>query len=195
MFQSTRHVRGATERESAARWTEHVSIHAPRAGRDSSAFCLTRWRKCFNPRAPCGARPFIGQYVPHYSGFQSTRPVRGATAKNTRSWLETIVSIHAPRAGRDKRSSDHWQCSRCFNPRAPCGARRTKTTALSTSPCFNPRAPCGARRFMLIPFVPLTMFQSTRPVRGATAPHNHIIMQHLSFNPRAPCGARPFAML
>ena len=33
--------------------------------------------------------------------FQSTRPVRGATCDLTDQEMEDLVSIHAPRAGRD----------------------------------------------------------------------------------------------
>ena len=60
-----------------------ISIRAPRAGRDgrlgSPEPCH---RRNFNPRAPCGAR----LDSPHFPisancGFQSARPVRGATAK------------------------------------------------------------------------------------------------------------------
>ena len=36
--------------------------------------------------------------------FQSTRPVRGATALNAIIGDTFIISIHAPRAGRDR----HW---------------------------------------------------------------------------------------
>ena len=57
-----------------------------------------------------------------------------------------------------------------FNPRAPCGARQYSRMILRTvSLGFNPRAPCGARpasegrKAILI-----ELFQSTRPVRGAT---------------------------
>ena len=38
-------------------------------------------------------------------GFQSTRPVRGATARVRISQSQAKVSIHAPRAGRD---GDGW---------------------------------------------------------------------------------------
>ena len=56
-----------------------------------------------------------------------------------------------------------------FNPRAPCGARRTCRTPVRRGAMhFNPRAPCGARR---------RAFQWPRRSRH--------------FNPRAPCGARP----
>ena len=102
-----------------------------------------------------------------------------------------IISIHAPRMGRDRLS----QGRRCwshphFNPRAPYGARPTG-------------ARCGTR---------WTVFQSTRPVWGATrdyaaaatdreisihAPRmgrdfvcRHAVFGRRDFNPRAPYGAR-----
>ena len=79
--------------------------------------------------------------------FQSTRPVRGATAglvghrKDPRDFNprapcgarqadrtcageQHYISIHAPRAGRDAYFSPVWGGSPYFNPRAPCGARR-----------------------------------------------------------------------
>ena len=80
-------------------------------------------------------------------------------------------------------------------------------------PCFNPRAPCGARLFSIIRSNFADLFQSTRPMRGATdggfslgrhvkvsihAPHAgrdaqypRIRRSYAGFNPRAPCGARP----
>ena len=56
--------------------------------------------------------------------FQSTRPVRGATASRQRSYRLSRVSIHAPRAGRDIDVVAVGFDEICFNPRAPCGARR-----------------------------------------------------------------------
>ena len=78
-----------------------ISIHPPRAGRDSPALALTAPPAYFNPRAPCGARPTSSVLRPKSLKFQSTRPVRGATVSDS----DTI-----------KRNRD-------FNPRAPCGAR------------------------------------------------------------------------
>ena len=57
----------------------NVSIHAPRAGRDSSAQHPPLPRDSFNPRAPCGARPTLVFVRVAVTAFQSTRPVRGAT--------------------------------------------------------------------------------------------------------------------
>ena len=121
----------------------------------------------FNPRAPYGARlehlvvlteplevsihaPRTGRdnaAMTSTEVFQSTRPVRGATSRSRRQGsLMRWVSIHAPRTGRDC-----WQ-----GGRAPARS------------CFNPRAPYGARQSRAASPVVSSMFQSTRPVRGAT---------------------------
>ena len=57
-----------------------ISIHAPRAGSDNIRPNLFATLPDFNPRSPCGERLDlrgikIGKYI-----FQSTLPVRGATA-------------------------------------------------------------------------------------------------------------------
>ena len=62
----------------------------------------------FNPRAPCGARHFA--YVLHDK--------------------DVDISIHAPRAGRDRLPNILITSSNDFNPRAPCGARQQKYTKL-----------------------------------------------------------------
>ena len=78
-FQSTRPARGATHLCIGDALLGRVSIHAPRAGRDS--------RLCCGPKAS--------------DRFQSTRPARGATTRRIGNRLAVVVSIHAPRAGRD----------------------------------------------------------------------------------------------
>ena len=55
-FQSTRPVRGATNRRGRSRRVPAISIHAPRAGRDYGVFLSAVALGYFNPRAPCGAR-------------------------------------------------------------------------------------------------------------------------------------------
>ena len=78
-FQSTRPVWGATRVCIAFRERGHISIHAPRMGRDRACGDKGRGERDFNPRAPYGAR-------------QCTR---FSTAGALR------ISIHAPRMGRD----------------------------------------------------------------------------------------------
>ena len=145
--------------------------------------------------------------------FQSTRPVWGATVRHGSQPRRHRISIHAPRVGRDGwRRFRHSPLSN-FNPRAPCGARRSFRRCPSPSDHFNPRAPCGARPVCMIYHYRTTAFQSTRPVWGATfsrfwilcssiqfqstrpvwgATCAHVPLPTLrsNFNPRAPCGAR-----
>ena len=124
-FQSTRPVRGATAHIVGAVPSLFISIHAPRAGRDCGVPCTLPPGVYFNPRAPCGARlrlkiikmqtkqfqstrPVRGatpESVPKGKAeyrFQSTRPVRGATACSWQCIRQSDISIHAPRAGRDR---------------------------------------------------------------------------------------------
>ena len=60
--------------------TEDISIHAPLAGRDLDAIAGNRMADM---------------------QFQSTRPLRGATAVGAVIAAADIISIHAPLAGRD----------------------------------------------------------------------------------------------
>ena len=55
----------------------------------------------FNPRAPCGARLPFGYAAGIFGWFQSTRPVWGATLNQAYPYPSYLVSIHAPRVGRD----------------------------------------------------------------------------------------------
>ena len=144
----------------------------------------------FNPRAPCGARQSRGVDLISSEKFQSTRPVRGATKRLFDPTYKPVVSIHAPRAGRDCRISRNEGCgwvsihapragrdmtafimeavNKSFNPRAPCGARPRDARRDQSGERFNPRAPCGARLSLPALSVRKRAFQSTRPVRGAT---------------------------
>ena len=123
--------------------------------------------------------------------FQSTRPMRGATPAPKLVLCGGDISIHAPHAGRDILTTvsateiSTFQSTRpmrgatiithtpkrpriYFNPRAPCGARPAFSAAAFSDRNFNPRAPCGARPGNKIVPVSATVFQSTRPMRGAT---------------------------
>ena len=161
-------MRGATSFRLDVCPVVHVSIHAPRVGRDEERSVRVSKRVSFNPRAPCGARrPHITRGGDD-NAFQSTRPVWGATLRLPCWYLLLSVSIHAPRVGRDTSSTSRTRCRRGFNPRAPCGARLSRKISTEQelwvsihaprvgrdigavvirclNHCFNPRAPCGAR--------------------------------------------------
>ena len=193
IFQSTRPIRGAT------------GATAPRPS----------GRHHFNPRAPYGARRCrsgikrryanISIHAPHTGrdrtacrricrvpGFQSTRPIRGATIK---------------RITRAKQKQN-------FNPRAPYGARLGRGLDSLISPQFQSTRPIrgatvaldrdlelvlfqstrpirGATVIQLMRSCVDYLFQSTRPIRGATLSGMLLILIIRNFNPRAPYGARP----
>ena len=105
------------------------------------------------------------------------------------------ISIHAPLAGCDNRRNARAHRRHNFNPRTPCGVRRS---AAKTSPARS-------------------SFQSTHPLRGATcrgsrrrrrglisihaplAGCDGVLREHTRriphFNPRTPCGVRRRAHL
>ena len=106
--------------------------------------------------------------------FQSTLPVWGATQQ-----VRGIGDI-----------------KKNFNPRSPCGERRTRGARCAVGagfqstlpvwgatrhdgrgvhprPHFNPRSPCGERLVMAPVCAALSVFQSTLPVWGATLSRRH----------------------
>ena len=146
-----------------------ISTHAPLAGRDGlNLEPSQRPDDHFNPRAPCGAR----------------QTLRLPCA------LILIISTHAPLAGRDRRRQTGETPSQHFNPRAPCGARPRPWRSRCSAGYFNPRAPCGARHQQPCGHGRKTIFQPTRPLRGATGGCKCSRGAVWDFNPRAPCGAR-----
>ena len=167
-FQSTRPVRGATLFKPCHHLRIRVSIHAPRAGRDAEAKNRCPVYTGFNPRAPCGARRVTMAELLHIYTFQSTRPVRGATPARHRCGLPCIVSIHAPRAGRDPAVMRPPSVPESFNPRAPCGARLVDALGTVDRGVFQSTRPVRGATGHIRTMSAATLFQSTRPVRGAT---------------------------
>ena len=144
-FQSTHPLRGATCVICPKCGKQVISIHAPLAGCDSAAKPGTRER----------------------TRFQSTHPLRGATNPEGAGRWENRISIHAPLAGCDECCKICKKQARNFNPRTPCGVRRSLSHYIILLLNFNPRTPCGVRRLH--------------------APFQSLLM---NFNPRTPCGVR-----
>ena len=124
--------------------------------------------------------------------YFNPRPPRGGRL-GVVCWMGSCVciSIHAPREGGDadlaldecggddfnprpprggRPNSDtielqHWD----FNPRPPRGGRLDCARSISrTAIDFNPRPPRGGRRESQSMQMPVDLFQSTPPARGAT---------------------------
>ncbi len=126
---------------------EDISIHAPRAGSDGVSLAPRQLERDFNPRSPCGERREFFNIPDTESIFQSTLPVRGATRLSKSPCCIHPISIHAPRAGSDKDA-----VKGCFEERISIHA---------------PRA--GSDVCQRLHLDDLGIFQSTLPVRGATA--------------------------
>ncbi len=156
-FQSTPPARVATPAADFVFRDAGVSIHATRAGGDTTKTNQTAHVECFNPRHPRGwrlARLRWNQFVPR---FQSTPPARVATLRGQPAWEFIQVSIHATRAGGDQ-GRRVWRSSVCrFNPRHPRGWRPRRRLTLIFRRVFQSTPPArvatlqGERLRMAIP--------------------------------------------
>ena len=185
-------MRGATLSASRLLAPVAISIHAPHAGCDILNPDHADIRVDISihaPHAGCDDSPSASASVP--VAFQSTHPMRGAT----------LCEEDRPQPEAD------------FNPRTPCGVRRTDNTGRTRKCHFNPRTPCGVRRDALkaylaeaqisihaphagcdsslsLSIMATPSFQSTHPMRGVTKDALEFLALFKYFNPRTPCGVR-----
>ena len=109
-----------------------------------------------------------------FGSFQSTHPLRGATADQARRQaLQRFQSTH-PLRGATVWPAVCIQDHEHFNPRTPCGVRHGLRGGVSFLSYFNPRTPCGVRRWMEWKTCTWYGFQSTHPLRGATNCHTGV---------------------
>ena len=169
-FQSTRPLWGATAGAAAEPVGLSISIHAPLVGRDNQTRPGEDHLADFNPRAPCGARHrllLIGM----------------GDGKD--------FNPRAPCGARRPAILHHLPGRLYFNPRAPCGARHHPVREAAAEENISIHAPLVGRDLAVIPAALRTvLFQSTRPLWGATEYVGHKRKGTQHFNPRAPCGAR-----
>ena len=102
-----------------------------------------------------------------------------------------FISIHAPLAGRDLFPLCQTILVCYFNPRAPCGARPSPPAGPQTfSAPISIHAPLAGRD-LLYPDAKDTksLFQSTRPLRGATL-HGRLLPRTLVISIHAPLAGR-----
>ena len=145
--------------------------------------------------------------------FQPTRPLRGATrravgldvvvpisthaplagrdALDGRVALHEGISTHAPLAGRDRTESGSPAAERNFNPRAPCGARRSHQQGKRDRKSISTHAPLAGRDVATGWRAGSRHKISTHaPLAGRDSMPWSIRLKTCDFNPRAPCGAR-----
>ena len=117
-FQSTLPVRGATRVGVRRPSRVCISIHAPRAGSDHTAFVH-------------GMQVPISIHAPRAGSDE------GAQCFRSRG----LISIHAPRAGSDQHASRREPVVSDFNPRSPCGERRAAGRVGDSAAAISIHAP------------------------------------------------------
>ena len=170
LFQSTLPMRGAT-------WTFHYSAQMSN----------------FNPRSPCGERPYGDYKRCKTFAISIHAPHAGSDIREFYGMKAIVISIHAPHAGSDPRCIQDIQLP-IISIHAPhAGSDRPRRARQRQKP----------------------LFQSTLPMRGATRPesswhrsarisihaphagsdpaHYGLGQQRRDFNPRSPCGERLFS--
>ena len=189
-FQSTLPARGATSyqiKPGAPGNFNPRSPHGERRATTSSGFCWSN----FNPRSPHGERRSVGAEVGwlvefqstlpargatllvnglwHDQIFQSTLPARGATQSGHKRFLQSGISIHAPRTGSDPALSRTCSLAGHFNPRSPHGERLLLSGREALLDLISIHAPrTGSDVQSPENLCPSAQFQSTLPARGAT---------------------------
>ena len=131
---------------------------------------LIRTSQNFNPRSPYGERLIPRRRGTNQSTFQSTLPLRGATY-TLRAW-STIhyISIHAPLTGSDQSGAVFRFLGLHFNPRSPYGERLGIGHDILIPSKISIHAPLtGSDCYWIFCGTPSAIFQSTLPLRGATA--------------------------
>ena len=212
VFQSTRPVRGGTSQLYIQCNRQNISIHPPRAGRDSGYNEFQLIKQNFNPPAPCGAGQVLTLLVRVIINFNPpapcgagriTTPITkiasnfnppapcGAGPRAFRPPLWGChISIHPPRAGRDVSIfyCVTYSCISIHPPRAGrddgCG-HRPPSKRISIHP---PRA--GRDHWSRIRLRAERI--SIHPPRaGRDVNLFYYAKEFNNFNPPAPCGAGP----
>ncbi len=145
-FQSTHSLRSATCRAFASLSRVRVSIHALLAECDSTLRTYRAGEAGFNPRTPCGVRPYTDIVMLLIIRFQSTHSLRSATLVRKVMYCAMSVSIHALLAECDPIEYTTYQVYRSFNPRTPCGVRLRLTIYIVIQQRKRYFAPTSRRR-------------------------------------------------
>ena len=187
-----------------------ISIHAPRAGGDEKALIDLTVQQAISIHAPrAGGDGRRSMQSNCKGGFQSTPPVRGATARQICEGVSRVISIHAPRAGGDcckrmiqkkrrkfqstppvrgatMRSMLAHQAEQDFNPRPPCGGRPSPYAGDSWAERISIHAPRAGGDPLTALTGSIRLFQSTPPVRGATCQAHSMTPTELPFQSTPP---------
>ena len=216
-FQPTLPLRGATTSCSTAQCGSCFNPRSPCGERRCSP-SPPRGTARFNPRSPCGERRATEKKRENLGSFQPTLPLRGATTPAPPSPEARVFQPTLPLRGATATGAPARRWSSSFNPRSPCGERRSSRPSTSPSASFNPRSPCGERRWRDLHQALLQRVSTHAPLAGSDGPHLELLnvvlvvsthaplagsdprtfrcrSRQACFNPRSPCGERLFGFL
>ena len=171
----------------------YISIHAPLAGCDLRSAHQDSGTSYFNPRTPCGVRRCSFPCPSRAHTFQSTHPSRGATGIEAAQALLPHISIHAPLTGCDGHRRRRHRDRMKFQSTHPLrGATLSSPSPALPATHFNPRTPCGVRRTAARPYPRRTHFNPRTPrgvrlVRGCCPPCLYNISIHAPLAGCDPC--------
>ena len=146
-----------------------ISIHAAHAGCDLHFFPQVYPKFPFQSTQPMRAATILSSLFSAKARFQSTQPMRAATIMMQGIYVVKDISIHAAHAGCDYDEIQSHRDSVISIHAAHAGCDSFDVSMVNVSPDFNPRSPCGLRHFPHHVHAQITPFQSTQPMRAATA--------------------------
>ena len=147
----------------------NISIHAPHTGRDDLDFYAVLDVHNISIHAPhTGRDSHSVKRLQAMDGFQSTRPIRGATV-----------------TGKMGGTSYAFQSTRPIR-----GATQQPERREHHPTHFNPRAPYGARLACFLAADDVSRISIHAPHTGRDQPDKESRNEYTHFNPRAPYGAR-----
>ena len=212
-FQSTPPIRVATYLARKGEELAKISIHATHTGGDCSQTPGPAGSSDFNPRHPYGWRQLlkalydpsilfqstppirVATAMPRYNRrlieFQSTPPIRVATAACSDAEAAKAISIHATHTGGDISRAPNSSLSLIFQSTPPIRvATRSWSWRMRYACHFNPRHPYGWRRtrFVVADFSAIISIHATHT--GGDPIHFRTISAIWNFNPRHPYGWR-----
>ena len=186
-------MRGATLAASACALTCLFQSTHPMRGATAKCTSTARFDQHFNPRTPCGVRLLHIHFTVGFVLISIHAPHAGCDPfPNTRYLEYDAISIHAPHAGCDVIVFSVWHPLPLISIHAPhAGCDRRLIDGKMQAALISIHAPhAGCDIAGMSNLVCLLLFQSTHPMRGATATSNNIQAFAQNFNPRTPCGVR-----
>ena len=191
-FQSTLPIRGATRPVAQVLLGEGISIHAPHTGSDRAAPHTKPMANYFNPRSPYGERLGKEALSPWTLAFQSTLPIRGATARLVKGNDAYVISIHAPHTGSDIGHINALDAV-IISIHAPHTGSDDAHGDVGIEDYISIHAPhTGSDNISNGKPSHKSFISIHAPHTGSDQGHSVVEFTYTYFNPRSPYGERPF---